>query len=87
MRQGMPRQLRRFGRVTFSFLRGDRGDLVFYTISAVCLILVPLYSVLSVYSVVLVDNITTEYTENMEKTLKKKANMSDCTASHLPSIT
>ena len=35
-------------------------------------ILVPLYSVLSVYSVVIADNITTEYTENTEKTLNKK---------------
>jgi hypothetical protein len=36
------------------------------------LILVPLYSVLSVYSVVLACKITTEYTENTEKTRNKK---------------
>ena len=33
-----------------------------------------LYSVRSVYSVVLADKITTEYTENTEKTLNKKSN-------------
>ena len=46
------------------------------------LILVLLYSVLSVYSVVLACKITTEYTENTEKTRNKKSNISDCTASH-----
>jgi hypothetical protein len=34
-------------------------------------ILVPLYSVFFVYSVVLIDKITTEYTENTEKTLNE----------------
>jgi hypothetical protein len=34
---------------------------------------VPLYSVLSVYSVVLGCEITTEYTEDTEKTRNKKA--------------
>ena len=37
------------------------------------LILFPLYSVLSVYSVVPADKITTEYIENTEKTLNKKS--------------
>ena len=36
------------------------------------LVLVPSCSVFSVYSVVLVGKITTEYTENTEKTLNKK---------------
>jgi hypothetical protein len=36
------------------------------------LILVPIYSVLSVYSVVIADKITTEYTENTEKTRIRK---------------
>ena len=37
------------------------------------LILVPLYSVFSVHSVVLADKITTEYTENTQKTLNEKS--------------
>jgi len=37
-----------------------------------CLILVQLYSVFSVYSVVTADKITTEYTENTEKTIERE---------------
>ena len=36
-------------------------------------LLVPLDSVFSVYSVVIAGTITTEYTENTEKTLNKKS--------------
>ena len=38
---------------------------------------IPLYSVLSVFLVVIADKLTTDYTENTEKTRTKKAKMSD----------
>ena len=46
-------------------------------------VLIPIHSVLSVYSVVLVDKITTDYTENTEKTLNKKNKVGDCASAHL----
>jgi len=44
---------------------------------------VPLCSVLSVFSVVLARKITTEYTENTEKTRIRKAEINDCMAMHI----